>query len=144
MARLRDIRDAVYSKPPSVAADAPDLRSRRFEPHAAEAMCDEHGHLERLLVVETWIDLAEVGAMEVGFTEAGGAADALRDVLSRHLEVNPAEPRPHPSVDVERLLEFAEDVVESARLDPRDRGLGVPVHRVGTPEHVPVFAAHHL
>ena len=75
-------------------------------------------------------------AIQVVHRDAGGAADALGHVVTGHLEMDAAEVRSTPLVDVERRLDFAEDRVEVARLHARREPTCVlPVHRVAHPEH---------
>ena len=89
----------------------------------------------RLPVVQSRVARARVVLVEVVDRDAGRAADALGHVLAGHLEVNAAERRAAPVVDVEGELDLAQDVVEVARLQARWSDLGVAVHRVADPEH---------
>src|SRR5688572_21930219 len=101
---------------------------------AAQVVRDAHRDLERLFVVEARIDAALVGALEIGFGEAARAADAFGDVFAGELDVDAAESRAELGVDLERLLELADDLVEPARLDSLRGRLGVAVHRIRNPQ----------
>ena len=94
-----------------------------------------HRELERLLVVEARIDRGLYARSRSSFGEAARAADALGDVLAGELDVHAAEPRAELGVQLEALLELADDLVEPARLDPLRRRLGVAVHRIADPQH---------
>src|SRR6185369_11976034 len=72
------------------------------------------------------------------------ATDAFGDVLARELDVHAAQARAEPGVQLERLLELADDLVEAARLDALRRGFGVAVHRVADPEHGAAGLAHRV
>src|SRR5690606_12890585 len=93
----------------------------------AQAPADQHRELHRLLVVQTRVDLRLVRAREVGFLEAARAADALRDVVARELEVHAAQVAALLLVDPERRTQLGADVVEAPRLDAFGGRLGVAV-----------------
>ena len=67
---------------------------------------DAHRQLQRLLVVQSRIDLRLVGAREIRVGETAGAARALGDVFTGQLEVHAAEPRAELAVNAERGFEL--------------------------------------
>src|SRR5438046_771029 len=85
---------------------------------AAQVARDPHRALERLFVVEPWIDPALVGTLEIGVRQAARTAGALGDVLAGQLDVHAAEPRAELGVEREALLELVDDLVEPPGLDP--------------------------
>ncbi len=74
---------------------------------------------------------------KVGVLQPARAAGALGDVLAGQLEVHSAEVRARRGMDLKRLLEFGEDVLETARLNARARHFRVAVHRIAGPEECP-------
>src|SRR5512139_1730355 len=111
---------------------------------ASQVTRDSQRRLERLLVVEARIDTRLVRALEIELRQTACATDALGDVLAGQLDVHAAEPRAELAVELERLLELADDLVEAARLDALRRRLGVAVHRIANPEHRATGALHGL
>src|SRR5207342_336890 len=80
----------------------------------------------------------------VAIRETARAPGALRDIFARELDVYAAEERAVGLVDLERKLEFFEDVFEAARLEPARAGLGVAVHRIADPQHLRAGFLHGL
>src|SRR5690606_28988827 len=80
---------------------------------------DRRRELEGLLVVESRVDRRAVRALEVGFTEPARAADALRDGIPGEFDVHARERRAGRSVQLERVVQFADDVVEAPGLVAR-------------------------
>src|SRR5690606_5956193 len=72
---------------------------------------DRHRRLQRLLVVQARVHGRAVGAREVDLGEVARATDALGHVLAGQLQVHAAQAGAGRSVDVERLLDLAADVV---------------------------------
>src|SRR4029077_3924219 len=102
---------------------------------ALAALGNEHRELERLLMVEAWIDTRAVGARQISVGESPRAAGALGHVIPGELDVHAAEVRAHVAVDAERQIELTQNVLEAPRLQPTGRGLGVAMHRVAYPQH---------
>ena len=101
----------------------------------------EEGELEGLLLVEAGVAEAGVVGRQVVLVEPLGAADALGDGVARELEVDAAKVAPLLLVDLERLLQLREDVVEAARLDARARRARVAVHGVALPDDAALVLA---
>src|ERR1017187_10330332 len=78
---------------------------------------DQEGQLHRLFVVEAGVYLAFVGAGEVGFTRAAGAANTLGHILSGKFDVHAAELLFQLRVNIEGLFDLVVDILEPARLD---------------------------
>ena len=64
--------------------------------------------------------------------------------FARELDVHAAQERAMRLVDLERQLEFLEDVLEAARLESAGAGLGVAVHGIADPQHLLPGFAHGL
>ena len=52
------------------------------------AISDQHGELERLLIIETRIDLGAVGALEIRVRQAARPTGALGHILAGQLDVH--------------------------------------------------------
>ena len=63
---------------------------------------NQQRHFQRLLVVQTRVHVAAIGAAQVRLAQPAGAADALGDVLAGQLEMHAAEHRAQPAVNLER------------------------------------------
>src|SRR5688572_27083774 len=98
-----------------------------------QAPADEKRHLERLLVVESWIDGRLVRPLQILRRKATRASNTLGHIFTRKFEMNPAKDAPHTLVNIEGLFEFLENVVEAPCFDPIGRFLGIAVHGVGDP-----------
>src|ERR1700722_70078 len=105
---------------------------------------DQHGKLERLLMVQARVDARAVGARQILVGEAAGAPGAFGDIIAGELDVYPAQVRAHVSMDAEREIELLQDVLEAARLEAPGGGLGVAVHGVAYPQHRLPGLAHRL
>jgi hypothetical protein len=82
--------------------------------------------------------------VQIAVAEAARAPGALGDVVAGQLEVHATEAAAAVAMDAEGQLEFAEDRLEAARLDPVVGGAGVAVHRVADPQRRASGAGHRL
>ena len=114
---------------------SPQDACRGDELRAAQVARDPKRSLEGLFVVEARIDAALVRVCEVGLGEAARTADTLGDILTGELDVHATEPRTELVMQLERLLELGDDVIEATRLDALRRRLGVAVHRIADPQY---------
>src|SRR5687768_10580861 len=78
---------------------------------------DPERGLERLLVIEPRIDAALVRALEIRLGQPARATNALGDVFTGELDVHAAESRAELLMQLEALLELADDPVETPGLD---------------------------
>src|ERR1700722_20262437 len=106
-----------------------------IRPPALATLRNQHGQLERLLVVQPRIDGRPVCPLQVPIGKATGAPRALGDVLAGELDMHTAEVGPHFRVDPERQVQLFEDVLKPPRLQPTHRGLGIAVHGIADPQH---------
>src|ERR1700737_3920021 len=67
-------------------------------------------------------------------------ADAFRDVLAGHLEMNAARVGSHGLVHCEEPADFGENAVEGPRLVAGARHHGIAVHRIAGPPPLAAFA----
>mmetsp|Transcript_9099 Transcript_9099/g.37231 ORF Transcript_9099/g.37231 Transcript_9099/m.37231 type:complete len:538 (+) Transcript_9099:2377-3990(+) len=129
--------DAKLAQILLLARPAPSLRSGLrllgFV-EALQAVGHHERHLERLLAVEARVAVRLVRLVEVLHADAAGAAHALGDVRSSHLEVHAARVRALRLVHVEEGLKLFLDGRVVARLEATARaGDGVAVHGVAHP-----------
>ena len=99
------------------------------------ALGNQHGELERLLMIQARIYARAVGTLQVLVSKPARTSGALGDVLAGELDVHPAQVRAHVSVNTEREIELLEDILETPRLDSTGSGLGVAVHGIAHPQH---------
>src|SRR5579862_6246706 len=108
------------------------------------AVSDQHGELERLLIVETRIDLRAVSALEIRIGQTTRPTGALGHILAGQLDVHAAEVGTELGMDAKRQVHFLEDVFEPAGLETPGTGLRVAVHGITAPENGMAGAPHRL
>src|SRR5579863_1208357 len=79
-------------------------RSRLSGVRLAHHARNQHRHLQGLLIIQTWIHLGTVSALEVVVAQVARAAQTLRDILARQLEMHAAQAAGAGAVNRERLL----------------------------------------
>src|SRR6185312_7282797 len=94
------------------------------------AISDQHGELERLLIIESRIDLRAIGALQIRVRQSARPTSALGHILAGQLDVHAPEVRTELGVNTERQLQFLQNALEAAGLEASGTGLGVAVHRV--------------
>jgi len=97
-----------------------------------------------LLAIEAGIDGCAVGAVQVGFGHAAGAANAFGDVIAGQLKMHAAEDGAVFGEHGKSFFQFRQDFVEAPGLEAVGGHLGVFVHGIATPEHGFVRALHGL
>src|SRR5439155_15082133 len=83
----------------------------------AHQLGDAESQIERLARVQARVAERLVAVVELRLEHLLAAAEALRHVLARELEVDAARPGARGAVGGEEALELAHHVVEVARLD---------------------------
>src|SRR3546814_13975751 len=76
---------------------------------------------------------SDVCSSDLGVADRLGAADALGDILPRHLEVDAAGVAAFGAVHGEEVLHLRQHAVEGPRLIAARRLDGIAVHRVAGP-----------
>src|SRR5262249_5117915 len=94
--------------------------------------------------IEARVDFGFVGARQILFAGAARPTDALGDILARQFDVHAAKTLAHRAVDVESLLDFADDVRELARLHAARSHVRVAMHRIAHPKYLSALGAHLL
>ena len=84
-------------------------------PAKAHAVGDAEGHLQGLLVIQTRVDIAEVGFGQVRLSQPAGPAQTFGHVVAGKFEVYAAEDRPRSLMDFEGQTQLAENFVEAAQ-----------------------------
>src|SRR5690606_25585792 len=102
---------------------------------------DQERHLERLLVIQSWVDVRSIGVCQIRVLEAACSACAFRDVLAGQLEMHAPEMGVLRVVNLEGLLELGKDVLKPAGLDAGAGYLRIAMHRVAAPQHGPACRA---
>src|ERR1017187_1674833 len=102
-------------------------------PKSADLAAHKHGQLDRLFVIKPRIERGGVGALQVALLQAARAARALGDVFARQFDMDAAQAGAVLRVDVEGLIELAQNIVEMAGLDPVGGRARVSVHRIAHP-----------
>src|SRR4051812_45277975 len=101
---------------------------------ALEAVGHQHGDFERLLVIESGIDLGLICAKQVRLFDPGRAADTFCDILTRHLKMQSAESAFLAGMDIEGLFQLGNDVAEKSCFYTGGRRTCVAVHRITAPD----------
>src|SRR6202142_4695978 len=109
----------------SASANNQNILIASRPPKSADLAAHKHSQLDRLFVIEPRIERRVVGALQVAFLQAARAAGALGDILARQLDVDAAQAAAVLRVDVEGLVELAQDIVEMAGLVALGGDLGV-------------------
>src|SRR5690625_1373339 len=114
------------------------FRTRRFfqsAPQAAVLADYAHGKLQRLFIVEPWINRGLVGTAQATFIQRAGTTGALGHVLAGQLQVDTAKMRAAGGMHIKRLLNLPNHVGKAPRLDSIAGGFGVAVHGVAHPQN---------
>ena len=91
---------------------------------------DAHRDLQRLLVIQPRIDGRAIRTLEIqASVKFARATGAFGHVLASQFQVHAAQARTRCRMQIERLFDFAADVVEATRLETVAGALGVAVHR---------------
>lgn len=111
---------------------------------ASKVSRNEKCHLESLLFIESWIAEAGVVQRQVVFVKTLGTTGALGHSISSELQVDTAKVAALLLVDLQCLLQLAEDVRELSCFDAAWGGSRVAVHRIALPDNgSTIFAAFH-
>src|SRR6266700_2192084 len=100
-----------------------------------EQFGDQERHVDRLFGVQPRIADRVIAVVEALIGDRARAADAFRDVLTRHFQVDAAGMRALRRVNGEERLDLRQDAVERPRLVAARRTDGVAVHRIARPDH---------
>lgn len=110
------------------------LESRISFIHFAIETSNQESQFKSLLLVQSRIAERRVPLTQALLCQTGRAAYTLGDSFTGEFEVHAAQEGARGTVDLQRLVQFGEDVTEVARLDAGGGGLRVAVHGVALPD----------